>query len=65
MKNNVIMETLKAIPAVIGAWLANMTLNDWVAVLTAFYIAVQAAYLLRKWWREEKAIRARHERGAS
>lgn len=54
MKTEVVTEALKGAPAVAGAWYAALTLNEWVAILTGVYIVVQAAYLLRKWWREEK-----------
>lgn len=43
----------KGIPAVAGAAASTMTLNEWLIVATAIYIVIQAAYLLRKWWREE------------
>ena len=49
------IEAAKAAPAVAGAAASSMTLNEWVAVATGIYIAIQAAYLLRKWWREECA----------
>lgn len=54
-KVQVVIEAAKAAPAVAGAAAAGMTLNEWVAVATGVYIAIQAAYLLRKWWREEQA----------
>jgi hypothetical protein len=41
-------------PAVGGAAYSAITLNSAVAYATLAYIALQAAYLLRKWWREEK-----------
>lgn len=48
------IEAAKAAPAVAGAAASTMTLNEWVAVATGIYIAIQAAYLVRKWWREER-----------
>lgn len=48
------IEAAKAAPAVAGATASSLTLNEWVAVATGIYIAIQAAYLLRKWWREER-----------
>ena len=54
-KVQAVIEAAKAAPAVAGATAATLTLNEWVGVCTIFYIAIQAAYLLRKWWREERA----------
>lgn len=51
MKTEITTEAIKAAPP-IAAW--AMTLNETVAIATAVYIVVQVAYLLRKWWREEK-----------
>lgn len=48
------IEAAKAAPAVAGATAASLTLNHWVGIATCAYIAIQAAYLLRKWWREER-----------
>lgn len=52
---NAAIEAVKAAPAVVGATASSLTLNEWVAIATGIYIAIQAAYLLRKWWREERA----------
>lgn len=54
MKNEFVTEAAKGTPAVAGTVAAAMTLNEWVAVITAAYVIVQVAYLLRKWWREER-----------
>jgi len=54
-KVQAVIEAAKAAPAIAGAAAAGMTLNEWVAIATGLYIAIQAAYLLRKWWREEQA----------
>lgn len=59
MKTEIATEAAKGAPAVAGAFAAAMTLNQWVALATGFYIVIQAAYLLRKWWREEKEYAAR------
>jgi hypothetical protein len=48
------MEAAKGSPAVAGAAVAAITLNEAVAIATGIYVVVQAAYLLRKWWREEQ-----------
>jgi membrane protein implicated in regulation of membrane protease activity len=48
------LEAAKAAPAVAGAAASTMTLNHWVALLTLVYVVIQAVYLLRKWWREER-----------
>lgn len=54
-KVQALIETAKAAPAVAGAAASSLTLNEWVACATGLYIAIQAVYLLRKWWREERA----------
>lgn len=48
-----ISEATKATPAIAGAAASTLTLNEWIMVSTGIYIALQAIYLLRKWWREE------------
>ena len=48
------IEAAKAAPAVAGAAAAGITLNHWVALATVVYIVLQALYLARKWWREER-----------
>jgi uncharacterized membrane protein YfcA len=53
-KVQAMIETAKAAPAVAGAAASSLTLNEWVAIATGIYIALQALYLLRKWWREER-----------
>jgi hypothetical protein len=62
MKTEVSDQLLRATPAGAGAFITTMTLNEWVAVATGVYILIQAVYLLRKWYREEKAWNARHKR---
>jgi hypothetical protein len=47
-------QVVRATPAVGGAAYAAWSLNTWVMVLTGIYIVLQSAYLLRKWWREER-----------
>lgn len=37
-----------------SAWLFGLTLNDWVAVATLGYLALQTGYLLFKWYRDFK-----------
>lgn len=51
------IETVKAIPAVTGATIYSLTLNELVAVATLAYIILQMAYLGWKWWHEAKAKR--------
>lgn len=48
--HDVIVETAKTIPALA---IAKWTLNDWLVVFSILYILLQAAYLVRKWIREE------------
>lgn len=52
MRESIQVETIKAAPAVSGAVLYGMTLNELVAVATLGYIILQAAYLIWKWVRE-------------
>lgn len=49
LKHEVNIETIKAVPAVGGATIASLTLNEWVAVATLCYIILQAAFLVWKW----------------
>ena len=53
---------IKAAPPVAvsaGAAILGLTLNEWVAIATLLYIALQAFFLVRdKWWRERDAGRA-------
>lgn len=58
MKTEFTSEAIKGTPAVAGALASALTLNEWVAIATGVYILVQVAYLLRKWWREEKDWKA-------
>ena len=51
MNKETLTEALKATPPVA---VSAMTMNEWVAVATVAYIIMQALYLLRKWWREER-----------
>lgn len=64
MKSEFITEAAKGTPAVAGAVASAMTLNQWIAIATGVYIVVQCAYLIRKWWREEKDWAAKRARGA-
>lgn len=54
MKDDVTHQAGKSLLALLGAFGSAMTLNQWVALCTIGYIVLQAAYLARKWWREEK-----------
>jgi len=42
---------MKTAPAIAGATIYGLTLQDWVAVVTMFYVALQAGLLLPKYWR--------------
>jgi len=59
MKAEFAVEAAKGTPAVAGAVASVLTLNEMVAIATGIYIIVQVAYLLRKWWREEREFKAR------
>lgn len=54
MKQEIVSQVERAAPAVVGFALFGLTLNEWVGICTIAYILLQAAYLIRKWWREEK-----------
>lgn len=44
------VQTLVAMPTSAWALITSLTLAQWIALILG---ALQAAYLLRKWWREE------------
>jgi hypothetical protein len=55
VKQVIVQETAKAAPPVMvtaWAWTHGLTLTDLVALATLAYIALQAGYLIWKWWRE-------------
>jgi hypothetical protein len=55
VKQEIAQETAKSAPAVVvtaWAWMSGLTLTDLVALATLAYIALQAGYLIWKWWRE-------------
>lgn len=54
LKQETAIETVKAVPAVGGAVLSAVTLNQVLAVVTIGYILLQAAYLVWKWRRESR-----------
>lgn len=57
MREHITVESIKATPPVAiaaGSTLADISLNQWVAVATIAYIALQAGYLLWKWYKEYK-----------
>ena len=41
----------KVAPAVAGATIYGLTLQDWVAVVTLIYVVLQAGLLVPKYWR--------------
>jgi hypothetical protein len=41
----------KTLPAIAGATLYGLTLQDWVAIVTIAYVALQAGLLVPKYWR--------------
>lgn len=57
MRGDIAQESLKSAPPVTvtaWAWANGMTLEKWVALATIVYIALQAGYLIWKWYREWK-----------
>lgn len=61
------VQAAKAAPAVAGTWWATATPNEQVSlvlgVIVAIYTVIQAAYLIRKWIREEKAFKLKRKGG--
>ncbi|HDR9027573.1 TPA: hypothetical protein QDB14_001754 [Burkholderia vietnamiensis] len=58
MKNDLAASAAKAAPAVLGnfwLWLTSHDINWWVALLTAFYIVLQAYYLIKNNGRKGEA----------
>ena len=57
------VEAIKGAPPVAAA---AYTREELIAIATAVYLLLQIAYLVRKWWREERAwtmrLRRFHER---
>ena len=41
----------KTLPAIAGATIYGLTLQDWVAIVTLVYVALQVGLLLPKYWR--------------
>jgi hypothetical protein len=41
----------KTAPAIVGATVYGLTLQDWVALITIIYVALQVGLLLPKYWR--------------
>jgi len=42
---------VKTAPAIIGATIYGLTLQDWVAIATLVYVALQVGLLVPKYWR--------------
>jgi hypothetical protein len=57
MKTEVVDQAVRGTPAVLGTAASVVTLNTWVMIGTAVYIVLQIAYLIRKWWREERTYK--------
>jgi uncharacterized membrane protein YebE (DUF533 family) len=61
-KTETVIETGKAIPAVVGATIYGLTLNEIVAVVTILYVLIQAGFLIYKWywdWQDKKSQKAK------
>lgn len=41
----------KTAPAIVGATIYGLTLQDWVAIATLVYVALQVGLLMPKYWR--------------
>lgn len=55
---DIVSATARAVPPVTVAYI---TLNEWVAIASIAYVALQAAYLIWRWrgeWLRRKAARA-------
>lgn len=56
-KNETYIEVAKTVPAVTGVIISGFTLNEIVALVTIFYVLIQAGFLVYKWywdWKEKK-----------
>lgn len=49
--NDEAIAVVKAAPAVAGATLYSLTLQEWVAIVTIAYVLLQAGLLVPKYWR--------------
>ena len=45
------LATMKVVPAIAGATIYGLTLQDWVAIVTLIYVALQVGLLLPRYWR--------------
>lgn len=53
MKDAITWEGVKGIIAGLLLWIASLTSSQLLTYCTIAYVAIQTAYLVRKWWREE------------
>lgn len=61
-QSDTVDQAVRGTPAVGGALIAGLTLNAWVMVATFLYVVLQAVYLARKWWREEKDYKRKNRK---
>jgi hypothetical protein len=64
-KIDLVNEVLKSAPplAVVGtAWYLKLELDDWLKLATIGYIALQAVYLLWRWYQDWKKTKPRKVR---
>ena len=54
LKHDTAEQIARSVPAIGGATIAGLTLNEVVAVATLAYIALQMGFLVWKWVREAK-----------
>lgn len=54
VKHEAVTEAIKSVPAVSGAVVSAVTLNEALGIVTIGYILLQAAYLVWKWRRESR-----------
>lgn len=57
-KTDIVSEAAKAAPPVallVVEKFAGLTLQDWVYIATLVYIALQAGWLLYRWWRAARS----------
>jgi len=48
VKQETVIQAVKAAPAITGATYATLTLNEWVAAVTIVYVVLQAIILLHR-----------------
>ena len=65
MKQEITNETMKSAPPIaitVASTIGGLSLNEWMAIATITYIALQTGYLIWKWVKEYRIGKARNKR---